>query len=64
MWHLISGHLERYWGRVVVTNVGVLTAAQLAPVESLLKIAVLAATFVLTCLGCYYKVKKNGKDAS
>jgi hypothetical protein len=64
MWRFISEHVERHWGRMVITNLGVVTAAQLAQVESFLKVAVLAATFVLTCLGCYYKVKKNGKDAS
>jgi hypothetical protein len=64
MWALFSEHFDRHWLRVAGTNAVILTAAQFAAVESILKIAVLAATLVLTVLGCYYKVKKNGKDAA
>ncbi len=41
---------------------GVVFAASLADIGDVLRICLLAASFALTCLCCYYKIKHNGKD--
>jgi hypothetical protein len=65
LWTIIQpvvGHVERHWGRWAVTNVFIVSASMMTNIESVLKITVLLLTAVLTALGIYYKVKKNGGD--
>lgn len=45
-----------------MTNVFIVSASMMTNIESVLKITVLLLTAVLTALGIYYKVKKNGGD--
>lgn len=65
LWTLIRplvGHIERHWVRLATTNCIIVTASMMTNIESLLKITVLFLTAVLTVLGIYYKIKKNGAD--
>lgn len=49
---------------VFAVNMGVLGIVSLAEVESVLKVAVLAATLVLTCISAWLKWKNRDKPGA